>query len=51
VERFGNKLVAMAQNVPEDKYDYKLQKDRRTSADCILDGAAVDYDLMRSTSG
>ena len=26
----GNKLVAMAQDFPEDKYDYKLQKDERT---------------------
>src|ERR1700681_4437464 len=24
----GNKLVAMAQDFPEDKYDYKLQKDQ-----------------------
>ena len=23
----GNKLVAMAQDFPEDKYDFKLQKD------------------------
>ena len=28
----GNKLIAMAQDFPEDKYDYKLQKDQRTFA-------------------
>ena len=26
----GNKLIAMAQDFPEDKYDFKLQKDERT---------------------
>ena len=29
----GNKLVAMAQDFPEDKYDFKLQKDQRTFAE------------------
>jgi hypothetical protein len=28
----GNKLVAMAQDFPEDKYDFKVQKDERTFA-------------------
>ena len=28
----GNKLVAMAKDFPEDKYDFKLQKDQRTFA-------------------
>jgi len=28
----GSKLVAMAQDFPEDKYDFKLQKDERTFA-------------------
>jgi uncharacterized damage-inducible protein DinB len=47
----GNKLVAMAQDFPEDKYDFKLQKDERTFAENLLHVAAVDYDLMRAASG
>jgi uncharacterized damage-inducible protein DinB len=47
----GNKLIAMAQDFPEDKYDFKLQKDERTFAENLLHVAAVDYDLMRSASG
>jgi len=47
----GNKLIAMAQDFPEDKYDFKLQKDQRTFADNLLHIAAIDYDLMRSASG
>ena len=47
----GNKLVAMAADFPEDKYDFKLQKDQRTFAQNLLHIAAVDYDLMRSASG
>ena len=47
----GNKLIAMAQDFPEDKYDFKLQKDQRTFAENLLHVAAVDYDLMRSASG
>lgn len=47
----GNKLVAMAQDFPEDKYDFKLQKDQRSFAQNLLHIAAVDYDLMHSASG
>jgi uncharacterized damage-inducible protein DinB len=47
----GNKLVAMAEDFPEDKYDFKLQKDERTFADNLLHVAAVDYDLMSAASG
>ena len=47
----GNKLIAMAQDFPEDKYDFKLQKDQRTFAENLLHIAAVDYDLIRSASG
>lgn len=42
--------IAMAQDFPEDKYDFKLQKDQRTFAENLLHVAAVDYDLMRSAS-
>jgi len=47
----GNKLIAMAQDFPEDKYDFRVQKDERTFAQTILHVAAVDYDLMRLISG
>ena len=47
----GNKLVAMAQDFPEDKYDYKLQKDQRTFAQNLLHQAAFDYMVIRAISG
>jgi hypothetical protein len=47
----GNKLIAMAQDFPEDKYDYKLQKDQRTFALNLLHAAALDYVLIRWVSG
>jgi hypothetical protein len=47
----GNKLVAMAQDFPEDKYDFKVQKDERTFAQNLLHVAAVDYIFMRRISG
>ena len=47
----GNKLIAMAQDFPEDKYDFKLQKDERTFALNLLHAAAVDFVLIRRISG
>jgi uncharacterized damage-inducible protein DinB len=47
----GNKLIAMAKDFPEDKYDFKLQKDERTFAENLLHVAAVDYDLISRVSG
>jgi hypothetical protein len=47
----GNKLVAMARDFPEDKYDYKLQKDQRTFAENLLHAAALDFVLVRRVSG
>jgi hypothetical protein len=47
----GNKLVAMAQDFPDDKYDYKLQKDQRTFALNLLHAAALDFVLIRRVSG
>jgi len=47
----GNKLIAMAQDFPEDKYDFKLQKDQRTFAENLLHAAALDYVLIRRVSG
>jgi uncharacterized damage-inducible protein DinB len=47
----GNKLIAMARDFPEDKYDFKLQKDQRTFAQTLLHVAGLDYLLMRTVSG
>jgi uncharacterized damage-inducible protein DinB len=47
----GNKLIAMAQDFPEDKYDYKLQKDQRTFAQNLLHAAAFEYVVARAVSG
>jgi uncharacterized damage-inducible protein DinB len=47
----GNKLVAMAKDFPEDKYDFKLQKDQRTFAQNLLHTAALDFVLIRRVSG
>jgi DinB superfamily len=47
----GNKLVAMAKDFPEDKYDFKVQKDQRTFAENLLHAAALDFVLMRRVSG
>jgi dienelactone hydrolase len=46
----GNKLIAMAQ-FPEDKYDFKVQKDERTFAQNLLHAAALDFVLIRRVSG
>jgi hypothetical protein len=47
----GNKLAAMAQDFPEDKYDFKVQKDERTFALNLLHAAALDYVVIRMISG
>jgi DinB superfamily len=47
----GNKLVAMAQDFPEDKYDFKVQRDERTFAQNLLHAAALDFVLIRRISG
>jgi hypothetical protein len=49
--QIGNKLVAMAQDFPEDKYDFKVQKDERTFALNLLHAAALDFVLIRKISG
>ena len=41
--QIGNKLIAMAKDFPEDKYDFKAQKDQRTFAQNLLHVAAIDY--------
>ena len=47
----GNKLVAMAQDFPEDKYDFKVQKDQRTFAQNLLHAAGFEYVVLRAVSG
>src|ERR1700758_2534840 len=47
----GNKLIAMAQDFPEDKNDFKVQKDQRTFALNLLHAAALDFVLIRMISG
>jgi len=45
-----NKLVAMAKDFSEDKYDFKVQKDERTFAGNLLHIAGVDYEFLSSMS-
>jgi len=47
----GNKLIAMAKDFPEDKYDFKVQKDQRTFAENLLHATAFDYVVTRMASG
>jgi hypothetical protein len=47
----GNRLVTMAKDFPEDKYDFKVQKDQRTFAQNLLHAAAVDYEVIRGIAG
>src|SRR5215470_8224622 len=47
----GNKLIAMAKDFPEEKYDFKAQKDQRTFAQNLLHVAGVDYMVIRAVSG
>jgi hypothetical protein len=47
----GNKLIAMAQDFSEDKYDYKLQKDERTFAQNLLHAAGLDFVVVRAVAG
>lgn len=47
----GNKLIAMAKDFPEDKYDFKVQPEERTFAQNLLHVAAVDYDAIGRVSG
>lgn len=47
----GDKLVAMAKDFPEGKYDFKVQKDQRTFAENLLHAAAFEYVVARKVSG
>ncbi len=45
-----DKLIEMAKDFPEDKYDFKVQKDQRTFAQNLLHIAGVDYIFLNSIS-
>ena len=47
----GNKLIAMAQDFPEEKYDFKVQKAERSFAENLLHAAALDFVVIRLISG
>lgn len=47
----GNKLIAMAEDFPEDKYDFKVQKDQRTFAENLLHVASFDYIVASKIAG
>jgi uncharacterized damage-inducible protein DinB len=49
--QIGKKLIAMAKDFPEDKYDFKVQADQRTFAQNLVHVAAVDYDLISRIAG
>jgi hypothetical protein len=47
----GGKLVEMAQDFPEDKYDFKVQKDQRTFAETLLHVAHDDFLAIAAIQG
>jgi len=49
--QIGKKLIAMAKDFPEDKYDFKVEKDERSFAENMLHIAAVDFDVAGRVSG
>ena len=46
----GDKLIAMAKDFPEEKYDFKVQKDQRTFAENLLHAAAFELVVARKAS-
>jgi hypothetical protein len=47
----GNRVIGMAVDFPEDKYDFKVQKDQRTFAGNLLHIAGTDYLLISTIKG
>ena len=47
----GKRLVAMAEDFPEDKYSFKAQKDERTFGENLVHVADEDYRLMTAIKG
>jgi DinB family protein len=50
-DEIGGKLVEMAQDFPEDKYDFKVQKDQRTFAETLLHIANDDFLAITAVKG
>ena len=51
LDEVGNKLVEMAQEFPEDKYNYKPSPEVRTFAEQLLHAAAGDVYLAKVAKG
>jgi len=49
--QIGNRLVAMAEDFPEDKYSFKAQKDERSFGDNLVHVADEDYRLLSAIKG
>jgi uncharacterized damage-inducible protein DinB len=47
----GRKLIAMAEDFPEDKYDFKPTKDQRTFAEQLLHAAGSNYYFINIAKG
>ena len=47
----GNRLIAMAEDWPEDKYDFKPNPEQRSFAEQLLHIAGADYLLMSAAKG
>ena len=47
---FG-KVIAMAKDFPQDKYDFKAQKDERTFGQNLIHIASAEYEVMSAISG
>ena len=46
-----NKLIEMAKDFPDDKFDFNVQKDQRTFAANLLHVAGTDYEFMSAIAG
>ena len=46
-----NKIIGMAKDFPEDKFDFKVQKDQRTFAENLLHIAGTDYEFLSAIAG
>jgi hypothetical protein len=47
----GRKLIAMAEDFPEDKYGFKAQKDQRSFGENLLHVAEDEYAMINAMKG
>ena len=47
----GGKVITMAEDFPEDKYNFKAQKDERTFAENLIHIASVEYIMINAIKG